>query len=409
MLRRFLNNDSGATALAFAIAAPVFIGGIIFAVELGHWHQKKSKLQDVADTSAIASAQEIMLLKSNANYEFAGMGHAFENGFDFNRGSMTIKYPPESGDYADREAVQVSVSKLQTTYFAKYFGIKNLNIETKAVAMILPGHEACILSLSPDAYPAISSGGSSTVDLNGCSVHTNSNAIGSIDVKDLTAECISSVGGIITSSQTVTECDRNLDYSFNIPDPYADVSVPSNVPSLPCLTPEKISKTSVRLVPGRYCNTISMSGLIDFSQPGTYYFDGSWLKTTGQKALIYGEGVTIVFMNNGGLANATGSEINLTAPTSGPFSGISFYFDRDTMDPDSWFDITGNQQSTIEGVIYGPTTNIKVLGAANSTSQCTQIVANQVHFNGNASFTNQNCEAAGVRAIGGQSGAMLVQ
>ena len=110
MLKRFLKDKSGATAMVFALAAPLVIGGIAFAVELGHWKQKKSKLQDIADNSALAAAQEMAVLGDNANYVFAGKGHAYENGFNFNKGTVSVYSPPVTGEYAGKNGVEVVIN-----------------------------------------------------------------------------------------------------------------------------------------------------------------------------------------------------------------------------------------------------------------------------------------------------------
>ncbi len=414
MLKRFLKNESGATAVAFAIAAPVFIGGITLAVELGHWHQKKSKMQDMADHSAVAAAQEIMLIGEKAKYELAGKGHAFENGFKFSpTNNVVVNSPPIGDKYADRDdMVEVVMKRKQDLYFSQILGGKSFDMETRAIAIVLEGVPACILSLSPTAGPAFSVSGSATIDVAGCSVHTNSNATNSVEISDkenFTADCLSSAGGIDAgTSYTLTECTRYKEYSRTLKDPYADVSVPSNVSSMPCLKPTKVNKWDKAITPGRYCDTVSASGAIYLSDPGTYYFDGADLVTKSQYAWVRGRDVTIVFMNGGLFHNANGGLIDVTAPSTGDFAGLAFYFDP-VSTPPNYLKINGNQHSTIEGVFYAPTLNLQFNGGGSTSSQCTHIVANTVELTGNATFRNDQCESKGVKQIGGESGVALVE
>ena len=423
MLKNYLNDEEGAAAFVFAIMIPVLIGGISLAVELGHWNQKKSKLQDLADVTAKAAAYEMMVLGQKAyekdngteKYKLAGKGHAFENGFNFSSGVVSVLSPPPAGKYAGRtDMVEVTLTDKQDLYFAQYIGTKEFNLTTKATAYIVDEAEACILTLSPDKGPSVSIGGSAAVNLTDCAVHANSSAVNAIDVEDLTAACISSVGGIRTSNETVIDCPKVKDYSRTVRDPYADMSVPSNVSSMGCMSKgdiTKINKWDIRVKPGRYCTNLVSNGSI-YMDPGTYYFDDASLITKSQHSLVYGRGVTLVFMNGGRFGGANGGTISVTAPkppTSEPFPAIAFYFDPATTPLDDWMTINGNQQSLIEGVFYAPNTNIKMNGTANSTSKCTQIVSYSAHFTGNAGFTNENCEALGAKQIGGLSGVALVE
>lgn len=418
MLKRFLKDKSGATALVFAVAMPVFVGGITLAVELGHWHQKKSKLQDMADNSAVAAAQEIMLLGDGAKFDLAGRGHAFENGFNFRKGNMQIVSPPTEGKYAGKNAVEVTMIRDQEMYFAQVFGGKSFEQVTKATAIVLDGVPACFLSLSPDMGPAISSGGSTSITLNGCGVHANSTDPQAIMVKDFKAECISSTGGIVPSNETVLlDCTDYEPYSNTVRDPYADVHVPLNLP--PCDTSggNRVNRNLMELYPGRYCSRdVYFGGTVHFTQPGVYYFDGVNLGTSGGSALIYGRGVTLVFFNGGKFFPSNSGTIDLTAPNTSQVSGdeaqfaaMSIYFDADTSPHGDYISINGNAASQVEGVIYAPTINIKMAGTGNAGSTCTQVVAHSVDFNGNAEFTNDNCESLGARQIGGLSGIALVE
>lgn len=419
MLKRFLNDNSGATALVFAIAMPVFVGGIILAVEMGNWHQNKSQLQEMADITAVAAAQEIMLLGDDGDYEYAGKGHAFENGFNFNTGDVVVTNPPTSGKYAGKtNMVEVELNRLQKMYFAQYFGNKSFDINTRAIAAVVEGVPACILALNPTRSGAIGTGGSADVTLNGCGVHANSNSDYAIQVTDMTASCIGSAGGIQTSNQTqITECDGAEPYSRTLRDPYSDVKVPDTLPACNTSGGNKINKNLKEVYPGRYCNkSVTFGRTIHFKDPGVYYFDGVDLGISSSHSLIYGRGVTIVFMNGGTFNGVTGGTVDLTAPnatqvsgTEANFAGMSIYFDPDTTPSGTHVKINGNSSSQIEGVIYAPTVDLQMNGTGNASSKCTQIIASTIDFRGNASFTNQNCEAIGARQIGGLTGIALVE
>ncbi len=414
MLKSYLQNDEGATAFVFALTIPLLIGGIALAVELGHWNQKKSKLQDLADVSAKAAAYEIMVLDDKADFELAGRGHAFENGFNYSIGNVIVLSPPVTGKYAGKKGVEVIIQQDQPLYFTKFFGQQSFTQETRATALMLSGIPACILALSETASPAFEVTGSAIIDVNGCRVHTNSSDPQSVQVgsKDnFKADCLTSVGGIVAGSGTnLTECADPEPYSLNVADPYADVVIAENVPAMPCQNLKSMkSKWDYYLEPGRYCSRVRASGAVYLTEPGVYIFDGVDLEISSQYAYLGGRETTLIFTNGGLFKSGNGGEIDVTAPKSGPYTGIAFYYDPLTTPMHTDVKINGNNYSSIEGVFYAPTVDLVYNGGSDGNSKCTSVIANTMILTGNASFTNTGCDPDGIREIGGGSGVALVE
>lgn len=417
MLKRYLNNEEGSTAAVFALAIPMFIGGIALAVELGHWHQNKSKLQDLADTSAFAAAQEIKILREDAKFEYAGMGHAFENGFDFNNGNVVVTSPPTSGRFAGRaDAVTVDLSQMQDTYFSQYFGNTAFDMTTTATAVVLVGRPICVLATDPTASGAIAMGGNASISMQNCAVHANSSSPTSVTMSNnasMEAECLSSAGGINAFGSMTMACDDTVQpFSGRAPDPFRNVVVP-DVSSMGCAGPRRQGRNLFLSIPAgqdavRICQNVSSSRLIEFEDGGTYYFDGVDLSTNSNNSLIFGRDITIVFMNGGTFSGANAGDINITPQTSGDFAGIAMFFDPDST-TQSELTINGNSNSLIEGVIYAPSMDIEINGGANVGSRCTLVVGETVDIRGNAGFSNSDCEALGIEPITSLSGVLLVE
>jgi Flp pilus assembly protein TadG len=64
-LRRFASDASANTTLLFALTLPVVLGMAGLAVEYGHAASAKTKMQTVADSAALAAAQELQLAQSD--------------------------------------------------------------------------------------------------------------------------------------------------------------------------------------------------------------------------------------------------------------------------------------------------------------------------------------------------------
>jgi hypothetical protein len=89
--------------------------------------------------------------------------------------------------------------------------------------------------------------------------------------------------------------------------------------------------------------------------------------------------------------------VNLTAPTSGATAGLAFFQDRNApTGVDNNF--TGGSTMNIEGAIYLPNETVNFAGGAATGGGCTQIVADEVAFKGNANL-EANCTGKGTAAM----------
>jgi hypothetical protein len=89
----------------------------------------------------------------------------------------------------------------------------------------------------------------------------------------------------------------------------------------------------------------------------------------------------------GALASVTiqnGATVNLTAATSGTYSGVVFYQDRLDLNAAS---IEGGASSVIDGVLYFPDAALTV-GNGTTTNIETPMIAQTITFLGGTNFTN---------------------
>src|SRR5687768_12503578 len=114
---------------------------------------------------------------------------------------------------------------------------------------------------------------------------------------------------------------------------------------------------------------------------------------------ISGTGVTFAVAGN--VVLAATQQVNVTAPTSGPYSGLIFFGDRDTtVEPHT---VTGNVSSTYQGAVYFPTGNLTFTGSSSTTNGCTQIIARTIYFTG-ASQIRGSCGGSGTETIAAPGG-----
>jgi hypothetical protein len=201
--------------------------------------------------------------------------------------------------------------------------------------------------------------------------------------------CGLSVGGVsATSGLTLTSCPAPVINAPYTPDPYRNLPAPS-IPN-GCANGNKTT-----LNPGHYCGGLNLNGTSTTLKPGTYIIDGGTLKTNGGTT-VTGTGVTF-YLTNGATADLNGNAtVNLSAPTSGTYSGVLLYGDRSQAFAVN--KINGNASSLMTGAMYFPTQEVEMLGDFSGSGGCMQIVADQVYMSGNSTFSD-DCTAYGMANI----------
>ena len=309
---------------------------------------------------------------------------------------------PEISETKDK--VYASYTCDQETSIGTMLGIKTIGFDVAARAVYRSVSDGCILALGPVAPEGVRVSGSARVNTDGCSVMSNVLGPDSVYVSGaakLEASCVYAAGGIgDLSAITTTACIAPVPNDGRIRDPYEDIQITEDVASMKCEKPVKTSSGTYTLPAGRYCGAdVKLMGDIQLEDGGVYYFDGADLEMRSSWSTLAGKDVTLVFMNDAEFSNANGGTVNLSAPTSGDWSGILMYGDRDTTSSGAYMKIAGNNYSTMTGALYFPKTDIEFRGTSDSADGCTQLVARSVDFGGDANLRSQ-CELAGVRQFG---------
>jgi hypothetical protein len=422
LVRRFLgcsrnlyDDKSGAAAAIAAIVFPVVVGGIGLGAETGYWYLSQRKLQHAADVSAHAAGVRIRAGDNLTQVVAAARNIATVSGLSTSVGTIVVNAPPATGTKAGiAGSVEVLLTEVQPRLFSAVFSRQPVTIKARAVTTIVTHSKACVLALSPTASGAVTVSGSTTVSLAGCDVASNSNASDSFLMSGaaaLAAACVYAVGDAVTTSQlTMNPCTAVKTYAPVVLDPYAAVAEPSAIGGCQnrnvgtpqgstTLTPTDNQPNGVKSM--HFCNGLDAKGVVTF-KPGLYIIENGNLTVNGgnltstSTVQLTGTGVTFYFVNGGYLNLGSKATLNLSAPTSGPFSGILFFGSRTTAGTTQT--ITGSSDSTLQGAIYMPASNIKFTGNSSNTGGCTQVIGLTVTFIGNSSL-GSSCDNAGTSTI----------
>jgi hypothetical protein len=396
-------------AVTAAVAMPVIVGGFGLGAEVGWWYFNQRKVQSAADMAAYAGAVALRSGKSSSEILEAAGDAADKSGFVADRGELTASAPPTEGAYTgDARAVEATVEEALPRMFTALFADGPVQVAGRAVARITDGQQTCILALDQQASGAVTFIGSTSAILIGCNVHSNSLADDSVIVAGsatVQTPCLSAAGMVsVTDGLSLDDCVAPYEHADQAADPYADLAVPDT--ALPETTPNVFgggAGSTYNITPGRY-RGMDIRRNVNMA-PGVYVIDGGTLKVNST-ATVRGTGVTFFLPNGATLDMEGGADVTLSAPTSGAYSGVLAYVDRSS--PYNVHKVNGNSSSTVNGAIYAASGKVQMNGTSTFGGGCTQIVALQIEFSGNAGI-GVDCTGAGVRDIRSSRLVLLVE
>ncbi|MDY8110117.1 pilus assembly protein TadG-related protein [Fulvimarina sp. 2208YS6-2-32] len=415
---RLRADERGATTVVAALMVPLLIAGIGFGVETSLWYAKQRGLQHAADVAAHAAA-----IRKNSGADDVGMraaAHhiAAQSGYAIDDSALFVHSPAISGPNAgDANTVEVTMRIFEGRLFSAILDEEPVTLNARAVAKIDQRSRACVLALDVSRSGAVKVGGSVDITLDGCDIAANSNASDAFDMfgsAALTTGCVHSVGGAsATSALNLTECLAIHEHAAAVADPYRDIPEPAATGTCAkdkqgsqkgetVLDPVENHPSGVRAM--RFCSGLSLKGDV-VMKPGLYIVENGDV-TVSPGANVTGAGVTI-YLTKGARMKLTGNgALQLSAPSSGPYSGILFFGGRDQAGVEHT--IAGTTDSTMQGAVYMPGSDIKFRGNSAVGNGCTQIIGNTVDFNGNSSL-GASCTANGGRDIVARASVKIVE
>lgn len=392
---------------------------VALVVDVGFAKQYRRQAQNSADAAALAAAQDLDgTAASTATAIATAKAWALKNNPSITATSWVgcqdaaaLALTPDTANSntcisfaADRLSVRVQVPvRDQPVFFGRFAGGAAISVGASARAGKTPGNSTTATA-GPCGLCQIGPG--NTLKLGGGPTITITN--GAVQAHNLAPDGIQSVSplpiGWYNQLQNGGNCSRctYTKLASPVPNPFAAVTVDyaglvvddSNV-NLPGSTP---------LLPGRiYRQSVTInSGTVNLA-PGTYYFRNGFNVNGGT---LTGTGVTLVLACeakcNGSSAignfNFNGGTVNLSAPTTGPYAGLSIVADPTSGDPGvpSRF----NANVTLNGGVYLKNTGFETGTSGKGLTSWTVVSGGQVNLNqGYVTIDNQAYYAA----VGGAS------
>lgn len=400
-------NQRGSTAILFGITMPMLIGGLGLGFEVSNWYMIQRRMQNAADAAVLAAASN-----AGANYDIEGKAVSAQNGFTNGVSGVGVTVLqnvacPGGGTTCYSATITNSVP-LYLSPVVGYAGsggsVKNL-VATAVAKKGTIQRPYCLLALaSSGTTTAISTSGTPTINLSGCSVKSNTSA--NCNGHDLGADYGDAVG-------TDSGCGKiqNSGRPATV-DPYAALA--SNIPALSCggsypQAPSGTSWSGTKNLSGNVmiCGDLKLtanvtvnapSGAVLIIQNGRLDTNGFMIQTSS------GSGLTVVFTGtvSGSYTHApTGSgTLDIAAPTSGPWAGVMLYQNPILTTGVNMAAAGSTPIWHITGLVYLPHATVTLNGSVSKSTNgvsCVVLVVDHISISGSATIVPKGgCVSAGL-------------
>ena len=358
------------------------------AVDAGNMNRVRGHVQASLDAATMEIAVNVSSGLTDAELQVLGDDFLKANLRELDYGDVTdlpsLRY---LGMVTDESGVQHLTAESDHLYsnlvprnFGKQEGLSSSTLHFRSEISARTGDTACVYALNHSAHRAVDAAGSTSVTMDGCVIASNSSAADSIYVggsATVAADCLQSSGGIDATGGLVTDCAKNRENAWRVPDAFAKLIEP--VAPIPLSNP---AKQDLTVQPGRYSN-LTLDGTKTL-QPGLYYIEGS----LSIKGTVSGTGVTI-FMHNGGISVNGSASLSLSAPTTGDYAGMLFWSSRSNTSSHTF---NGNGATDLNGFLYFPKGAVAYSGNNATTSTCMRIVADTITLTGSSTLKS-DCSA----------------
>ena len=450
-----LADRRGATAVMFAATSIALMGLVGLGAEAGNWYVMKRHGQNGADAAAVAGALTLATASGASGCTTSlqttagtsGTSVAGENGFTSGSGgvTVTVQAPPWDGSYTSHPcAAEAQITQVIPTIFTSMIpgAATSMTVNNVAVAEVVKLTQSCALALNQITV----NGASTTINGTNCGFEANSTASNALNFAgnnaSLAGTALATPGGC--SGTVCSSLQDVMTHATPGVNPFTAIYNPStntglSFSSLPCMSngsgnitvsgnnvtwTNPISPSWTGSSEKAYCGgnnttlTVGNGQTLTFT-PGTYIFSNISLKFTGGTIncptctcppvapATTCTGVTIILTGSsaskiGTLTVTANATVTLAAPTtntaSSAFNSVLFYMDYNASDSNgngnAPVQITGGGSTVLWGGMYFPSVTASLGGNSNTTSTCSEIVAQNLTFGGNSTLNVSGCPSS---------------
>jgi len=431
--RERAQNQRGQILLFVTFAAIPMFAIIGLVTDLGYMQYVKKSTQAAADAAARAAIIQFHDSNYGASYSCGGSVvcqaapqfcdpaitvpanavqngclYAKQNGF-LHSASQDVTYtagisssPPTTVGLSSASYwVTFRVTQVVPQLFSAVAGNTSGMVTSRATAAVT-GSRDCIYALNPNAT-GVSVGGSASLT-SSCGLYVDSSSASAISTNGtatLSAPEYNVVGNVSTHAPLNPTPNTGVSPAA---DPLAGLPAPKSAPyTCDFKNYNAANWSNPTLSPGVYCGGIQVKNNNYTFNPGNYILVGGGLTTQDSNSNVAGSGV--MFYNTFGATDkgnqayspisiAATSTVNLTAPTSGTYTGILFFSDRaaPTGNADNY---GGGSSAVYQGAIYNKNNGITMDGNSSVNAAYTIIVADTITMIGTSGLNDNYSSLTG--------------
>jgi hypothetical protein len=392
MIRALSSPRRGIAAPAVAVCLILLLSILALTMDGGLLMSERRHAQAAADAAAVAAAidlyQQQVAYPNNPGIDGASgtartsaQTTATADGFaqnyvTVNLNPATYSEGPNAGSPVPPGYAEVIVLGRQRRGFSSIFGLGDLPVHARAVARgkLAPVTNAGIICLNPTVQKSLNVTGPGSCTVNSGAIIVDSNnsqaavitgsgsvIAGEVDITGTNPGYIEASSGFFDTPAGMLKTNQPV-----TPDPLANLPVPDpNTMTTQCTSRMNISKDA-SLQPGRYVGGIGISGGTITMAPGIYYMDhGGFSMSNGSLTatgvMIYNDCTP----GSGQKVTLTGGDWDITAPTTGPYTGIAIFQARGA--GQVTVAITGPGTCNLIGGVYAKSSPVAVTGAGGAT------------------------------------------
>lgn len=383
-----LKSNRASVAVQTGLVLIALIGMVALGTEMVFLLYKHRQMQSAADASATGAVTAIL---AGAPSDFHTEALAIAANAGFTNGVDGVVVDATLVDLPDgNNGVQVIISQPQTLGLVNLFRSGIFDVGARAVAEADVAASYCILALDPSASAALEIRNNAQVVNPNCGVAVNSGS-GSALKLDNNSNIYGPVhvhGGITLGNGAYVNPRTTQTSAAAIPDPYADRSI-QTPPACTSQSGTVGNNATKNYTPGHFCSgwTFGNGAIINLAA-GAYYIDTK-LQLGNNNVITGTGGVTLVINGNYGISISNGAHLTLTAPSSGPYSGIAIMGGRTATSTVTQL-FSNNASINVFGAIYFPNQIIDFQNnGATGTGRCTEVIGRIVYVSNNVALDDQ--------------------
>jgi hypothetical protein len=383
-----LKSNRASVAVQTGLVLIALIGMVALGTEMVFLLYKHRQMQYAADAAATGAVAAI-LAGTPSDFHTEALAIAanagFTDGVDGVSVTATIVDLPDGGS-----GVQVIVAQPQTLGLVNLFRSGIFDVGARAVAKADIAASYCILALDPSASGALQIRNNAKVVNPDCGVAVNSSSASALQLNNNSAIYgpVHVHGGVTLANGATVNQNVLQTNAAAIDDPYADRSI-QTPPACTSQSGTVGNSATKNYLPGHFCSGWNFgNGAIVNLAAGSYYIDAK-LQLGNNNVITGTGGVTLIINGNYAVNISNGAHLTLTAPSSGPYSGIAIMGGRTATSTVSHV-FSNNASINVFGAIYFPNQIIDFQNnGATGNGRCTEVIGRIVYVSNNVALDDQ--------------------